>query len=173
MQISILVLLCHLCCRDWNLKWAARVTRCSLKHSSRTFAWATAFIKWTYFFLREWMCMQNSICVSCACKRATAHVKFQSLVYILILLTQQLTRMDGWVLQHFHTINKLVHLRHSRNPKRCHSALTRNWIRLTAQLSELDAKPGIEIWRDQLLTRAHSTRKESFACTSTHSCGKK
>ena len=69
--------------RDWNLKWAVWVTSCSRKHSPRTSAWATAwvnaFIKWTYFCLCEWKCTQKLICVSCACKRATAHVKFQSL----------------------------------------------------------------------------------------------
>ena len=45
--------------RDWNLKWATWVTSCSCKHSSRTSAWATvwatAFIKWTYFFPRNWV----------------------------------------------------------------------------------------------------------------------
>ena len=56
--------------RDWNLKWAAWMTSCSCKRIPRTSAWATAFIKWTYFFPREWMCTQNLICVSCACKRA-------------------------------------------------------------------------------------------------------
>ena len=29
--------------------------------------------------MSEWMCMQNLICVSCACKRAAAHVELQSL----------------------------------------------------------------------------------------------